>query len=205
MTPFDPVDIKNFDALLFDLDGTLVDSMPSHNKAWQTVFADLGHSITEEELYSLAGTPNLQTAEIFIDRFGLDIKATDVIEKKEGLFEKTLTRLQRINVVSNIAEAFYGSTPMGVVSGSSRERVIASLNATKLASLFNCIVSCDDTERAKPFPDPFLKAASLLQVNAERCLVFEDGAAGIEAATQAKMNIVYVKNPNLFWVKHPLS
>ena len=202
MKPFEYGMIHNYGALLFDLDGTLVDSMPAHNQAWIKVLKNYGVDLSEDILNKMAGTPNFKTAEIFISDFQLDAQPEKIVEQKEDLFVQSFKNLQKIPAVAAIAEKFYNILPMGIVSGSSRSRIIESLEVTNLTHFFNCIVSSDDTERGKPFPDPYELAARVLGVDPKTCLVFEDGAAGIEAALSAKMNVVYVKDGHLYdWSK----
>ncbi len=192
--------IMNYSALLFDLDGTLVDSMPAHNRAWQKALKSHGVDIADEELYKLAGTPNLKTAEIFVERFRLEVSPQVVVNKKESIFEMSLPLLEKVPVVAAIAQTFHKKVPLGIVSGSTRDRIQQTLSATGLGALFQCIVSCDDTKRGKPFPDPYELGAKLLGVSSNKCLVFEDGEAGIQAALSAQMDVVYVKFGNLyFW------
>ena len=202
MKPFEYGMIHNYGALLFDLDGTLVDSMPAHNQAWIQVLKKYGVDISEDILYKMAGIPNFRTAEIFIADYSIDVQPEQIVEQKEDLFVKSFKDLQKIPAVAALAEKFYKILPLGIVSGSSRARIIESLEITNLTHLFNCIVSSDDTERGKPFPEPYELAARLLGVDSKTCLVFEDGAAGIEAALSAKMNVVYVKDGYLYdWSK----
>lgn len=198
MKPFNTELISNYSALLFDLDGTLVDSMPAHNRAWQSALEPHGVDITEAELYKLAGTPNFQTAELFINRFQLDVSPEVIVNQKEAFFEVSLVALQIVPVVVEIARHFHRKIPLGIVSGSSKSRIGDSLAATGLGGIFDCIVSSDDTERGKPFPDPYELGARLLKVPPKQCLVFEDGDAGIQAARSAQMDIVYVKDGCLF-------
>jgi HAD superfamily hydrolase (TIGR01509 family) len=198
MIPFDLNLITNFRALVFDLDGTLVDSMPAHNRAWQQVLSDCGALVTEQELYQLAGTPNMATAKIFIERFQLTATPEDIVTEKESLFEKSLGSLRVIPSVAAIAEQFYSEKPLAIVSGSTRSRITETLAATGLSHLFQRIVSCEDTPEGKPHPAPFLLGAKLLKAPPHECLVFEDGEAGIIGAIAAQMSVVYVKQGQLF-------
>lgn len=192
-------DLSLAGALLFDLDGTIVDSMPSHNRAWQKTLSDLGVSISEEELYRLAGIPNLVTAQMFVDRYNLNVSAEDLVTTKELLFENSMELLQPVEAVAEIIRTYDGKLPMAVVSGSTRSRIIESLAAVGLSSMFKAVVSCEDTERGKPFPDPYLKAATLLEIAPQRCVVFEDGDAGIQSAESALMRVVKVSSGQLLF------
>jgi HAD superfamily hydrolase (TIGR01509 family) len=172
--------------------------MPAHNQAWQQSLKNYQAVVTETELFELAGIPNHQTAEIFIRKFGLPTTPEELVTAKENFFTESLPRLQRLESVTSLVVEFHGRMPLGVVSGSPLERIHQSLKATSLESYFQCLVSCDDTARGKPFADPYLLGAQRLGVLPEHCLVFEDGNAGIESARAAGMKVICVKNGGLF-------
>jgi beta-phosphoglucomutase-like phosphatase (HAD superfamily) len=190
--------IHNYSALLFDLDGTLIDSMPTHNQAWIQAFQLFNAVITEEALYKLAGTPNLKTAEIFIKEHQVSATPHEVVKAKESFFEKHLQTIQKISATTELVYQFHQKIPLAIVSGGNKPRVLKSLASADLLKYFNVIITCEDTPRGKPFPDPFLLGAQLLKVDPKKCLVFEDGDAGIESAKKAEMPLVHVVNGQLF-------
>lgn len=198
LKPFILSTIEDYDALLFDLDGTLIDSMPTHNRAWQMALAKRGVQISIAELLRLAGVPNLKTAEIFRDRYSLSDSAETIVEDKESLFTASLDSLRPLKAVADIAQTFYQKIPLAIVSGSTRLGITRTLEAVGLPALFNCVVSCEDTPQGKPHPAPYLLAAELLKVRPQNCLVFEDGAAGIQSARSANMSVVLVEEGQLF-------
>lgn len=201
--PFELNTLDDFAGLLFDLDGTLADSMPSHNRAWQKALLPYEVKLTTEQLMQLAGIPNHKTAEIFIERYSLPTTPETLVRAKEEYFERSLDQLKSVSKVEDIVQTYYQKKPLGLVSGSTKLSIDRSLKVLQLEDLFDCIVSCEDTTVGKPFPDPYLLAAKQLKVQPEQCLVFEDGDAGLESAKRANMSVVLVREGHLFhwWPK----
>lgn len=198
LLPFRIETLAPYKALLFDFDGTIVDSMPAHNQAWLKALAAQGVTLDLQELNDLAGVPNLQTAEIFIQRYKLETSAKDLASAKESQFEKSLPSLQEITPVTEIIRNHSQNKRMAIVSGSPRHRIEEGLNYFKLHPYFLTLISSDDAIPGKPHPAPFLLASQKLGVAPEHCLVFEDGLAGIESARAAQMTVVHIRNGGLF-------
>lgn len=187
--------LKSFDALLFDLDGTLVDSMPLHNKAWIETVANHGRAINEDMLLELAGISTLRTVEIFNDRYGWNLDPVLIAKEKESLYIKSLNNPENLKIAEEVLEVArknFESKKLAIVTGGERETVEKVISITGLRDLFPVVVCAEDTERGKQFPDPFLLAAEKLKVSPEKCLVFEDGDVGIKGAQSAGMGVVKV-------------
>jgi HAD superfamily hydrolase (TIGR01509 family) len=133
---------------------------------------------------------------------GLQMPVEEVAVRKENLYYEYLPKLKAVPEVLEVIEAAHGSLPFAVVSGSTRESVIASLESLNLLDKFQTLVCAGDYQRSKPHPEAFLLAAERLGVAPETCLVFEDTAMGIEAATAAGMASVKVLQP---WERSPKS
>lgn len=179
-------------ALLFDLDGTLANTMPMHNQAWIETLTSFNCNMTSEILYEYAGVPNLKTVELFNQRFGWSLDPEKVVEKKEAKFLAQLDFIAPINSTLEIVKHYYGTKPMAIVSGGNRFLVELILQKLKLSEYFTVCVCAESTLKGKPCPDPFLFAARELSVSPENCLVFEDGAPGIEGARSCGMSVVQV-------------
>ncbi|NDD91336.1 HAD family phosphatase [bacterium] len=179
-------------ALLFDLDGTLVDSMPIHNTVWEETLRENGCLITSEILQEYAGIPSERTIELLNDRFGWKLDPKRITETKEERAFELLSSLRPIPSVLQYVESYYQKVPLAVVSGGSRELVRRTLESTQLLRYFGAVISFNDAPRAKPHPDPFLMAAKKLRVSPLDCVVFEDGQAGIVAAKAAGMRVIQV-------------
>lgn len=175
------------EALLFDCDGTLVDSMPMHIEAWQTTLADYGVDLPKAFIDERAGMPTLAIVEQINVDFGVSLVPEQIVDEKEARYLKRLGELQPIEAVLATAQHHHGKMPMAVASGSVRKVVELSLNAVGAFELFTVFVTADDPVEAKPSPAIFLEAARQLNVSPTKCHVFEDGDHGITAAREAGM------------------
>ncbi|SBT37862.1 HAD family hydrolase [Micromonospora auratinigra] len=185
----------DFGAYLFDCDGTIVDSMPVHHRAWCAALDEWGCELPEDLFYAWGGRP---VADIIVDlneRHGLDMPVDAVARRREEAYQSFLPELTAVPEVLAHLEDAYGRVPFAVVSGSTRESVTASLAALGLLEKFETLVCAGDYARAKPDPECFLLGARRLGVPPERCLVFEDTDLGVQAATAAGMAAVRVPMP----------
>lgn len=185
----------DFRAYLFDCDGTVVDSMPLHYIAWKTALAEWGCDYPEDLFYQWGGKPIRQIIADLNAMKGLAMPVEDVAHRKEGLYYELLPRLTAVPEVLEEIKAQHGRIPFAIVSGSTRESVVKSLEVTHLLDKFDVLVCAGEYERSKPAPDPFLLAARKLNVAPEQCLVFEDTDLGIDAATAAGMQSVRILQP----------
>ena len=181
-----------FRAYFFDCDGTIADPMPLHYIAWKKALGEWGCAFDEELFYSWGGKPVDVIISTLNRMNGLKMPVEAVGLRKESLYYELLPQLKPIPEVLEQIEAEYGRIPFAVVSGSSRESVVSSLTVLKLLDKFDTIVAAEDYQNPKPAPDAFLLAAKNLGVAPRDCLVFEDTALGIQAATAAGMASVMV-------------
>jgi beta-phosphoglucomutase family hydrolase len=184
----------DFDGYIFDLDGTLLDTMPLHFQAWDAAMraAGLPHVLDEDYFYSLGGTPTRRVAELFGERYGLQLDPDAVFHHKEALFTELQSQVRLIEPVVAFARQMVATHPLAVASGGPRPIVQRSLEIAGLTALFRAVVTADDVVHGKPAPDMFLLAAKLLGVPPGRCLVFEDAELGIQGAQAAGMQVVRV-------------
>lgn len=185
----------DFRAYLFDCDGTIVDSMPLHYRAWKQALGEWGCAFPEDLFYAWGGKPVQEIISELNKMNGLNMPVEKLGEYKEGLYFQQLPTLQVIPEVLEHIDAQYGKIPFAVVSGGRRTSVVNSLTIVGLIDKFPAIVGAGDYARSKPAPDPFLLAAEKLGVAPEHCLVFEDTDLGIQAATAAGMKSVLVPGP----------
>lgn len=184
-----------FQAYLFDCDGTIVDSMPLHYIAWKSALAEWNCPFAEEVFYSWGGFPVTKIISLLNEQHGLAMPVTDVGQRKEELYYEALPHLKAVPEVLEHIEARHGQIPFAVVSGSTRESVTASLRSLQLLDKFQTLVCAGDYQKSKPDPEAFLMAAAQLGVAPASCLVFEDTDLGIQAATAAGMVSVKVPPP----------
>lgn len=184
----------NYKALIFDLDGTLADSMPVHFKAWCRALEDNGAPgvFPEDVFYAMGGRPTRDIVEIINGEQNLHLNPDRVALSKKKHFLRELETVGLIKEVAAIAEENRGKVPMAVASGGSREVVEKTLQLLNISDWFDEVVSSSEVENGKPAPDIFLEAASRLGVAPETCVVFEDGRAGIIGAREAGMEVVVV-------------
>jgi beta-phosphoglucomutase family hydrolase len=181
-----------FRAYLFDCDGTIADSMPLHYIAWKKALAEWNCEYDEDLFYSWGGKPVRNIIADLNAMQGLDMPIDAVANRKEGYYHELLPQLKGIEEVLEHIEAQHGRIPFAVVSGSRRSSVEGSLKVLNLLDKFDTIVAAEDYKNGKPAPDGFLLAAQRLGVAPAECLVFEDTALGIQAATAAGMASVLV-------------
>jgi beta-phosphoglucomutase-like phosphatase (HAD superfamily) len=185
----------DFAAYIFDCDGTLADTMPTHYRAWQSALGKHAENFPEAMFYELGGVPTVRIVEILNERHGLDLPVEKTVAEKEAIFLELSPQVAAIEPVVALAKQFYGIKPLAVASGGHRRIVMSTLRAIGIVDLFDAIVTAEDYQRGKPSPDPFLEAALRLDVPPEQCLVFEDTATGVAAATAAGMQFVLVPPP----------
>lgn len=181
-------------ALIFDIDGTLVDTMPTHFKAFRKVLGKYGIDFTKEIFNSLAGVPVVPQMEMLKKQFNPDnFIPIKVAKEKEEEYLKTLDEMKPIDLIYDILKQYHGKLPIACGTGGDRVVARRTLEVIGAADKVNVVVACDDVANGKPAPDTFLKCAQLLNVKPEYCLVFEDGQPGIDAAIAAGMMVVDVR------------
>lgn len=180
-------------ALIFDCDGTLVDSAPVYAKAWAAGFADAGGRMDEAWYLARNGLSEHVLMEAFERHSGLTLDRAGVVARMRAAYVEQMGLLREIALVAAVARAFHGRKPMAVASGGPAALVRPSLERLGLAGLFDAVVTLDDVGVPKPAPDLFLHAAGLLRVAPAACLVFEDSDTGLEAAHRAGMAAIDVR------------
>lgn len=184
----------DFAGYIFDCDGTLVDTMPLHYRAWDKAMqhAGLKGQLSEELFYSLGGMPTRQVAAVMAKHYHLTIDVDYVFHHKEELFLEMQAEMKVIQPVVDFARKLHGRAPMSVASGGPKPVVKKTLELMGLDGLFPVVVTPEDVTHGKPSPEMFLLAAKLMGVPPEKCLVFEDAKPGIDAAHAAGMACVIV-------------
>jgi beta-phosphoglucomutase-like phosphatase (HAD superfamily) len=181
-------------ALIFDCDGTLVDSMPLHMKAWESAFNRLNEKYDEDFLFSLKGMKETDIIKLYNSTFGTVIDPDNIVKIKHDFFQANIKLVEPVKPVVDVAKKYFGRLPLAVVSGSVKDIVRRELEVTGIIKLFDVILTADDPFRPKPAPDIFLAAAEFLRIPPGDCVVFEDGDPGLEAAVNAGMKTVDVRN-----------
>ena len=186
--------LQAYDALLFDCDGTLADTMPAHYRAWLHVTAAHGIAFDESRFYGLGGRPTRDILATLAHEAGLDLDLDHGVQQKEAAFLAQLDRVAAIDPVVDVVRRSRGLVPMAVVTGGHRAVCTRILEHVGIAAAFDTLVASEDTDRHKPEPEPFLEAARRLGARPQRCVVWEDSDLGIEAARRAGMEWIDVRS-----------
>ena len=187
---------RDFKAVIFDMDGVIVNSEPLHEVAFLETFAELGYGDTHGIRFAdYLGRSDRALWNVFVERHQpkqsiqelTDLKESrliDVLRQKEPLFPDA----------PRIIDALSQKYPLAVASGSVHRVIAEVLKLQNLRRFFKEVVSAEDVKQGKPSPDIFLRTASLLGVAPEDCCVIEDTTAGIEAARAARMPVIAITN-----------
>jgi beta-phosphoglucomutase len=182
-------------AFLFDLDGTLIDTMPWHFKTWQMVVQEMGSPLEGEALMNeLYGNGAELMNRLIPGRTFTEEEAKSIVDAKEEryrqLYGKQITVLEGAREF--LEEALLQQITMGIGTASNQANIDFALDQLHLHSYFNAIVGADDVQLSKPHPETWLKLADALQTPPEQCIVFEDAPKGVEAAQKAGMKAVAI-------------
>ena len=179
--------------LIFDCDGTLVDSMPLHWSAWDTVCKRHGIEFSEKRHYAMGGIPSRKILAMLKEEQGQDFDPDEVSREKEVAYLPLMPEVELIEPVVAIARKHRGRIPMAVATGGRTQFIRPLLERLDIADWFSALVTSDDVANPKPAPDTYLKAAALLGVPAEECRAFEDTDLGMDSIRAAGMEAVDVR------------
>ena len=175
-------------AIIFDMDGVLVDSLPAHLKAWQAFLKQHGVAYTKEDFAREIGPSTKELMAARITKHQLPLALDQAVEEKERLFEAQQPML--FPGVPETLRSLQKRYALGVATSADRTLASSVLGRTQIASCFQTLVGSDEVARAKPDPALFLQAANRLGIKPEACVVVEDSPRGIEAAKAAKMRVI---------------
>jgi len=183
-------------AVVFDMDGLMIDSEPLHKEAWQTTLLRFGHEMDEALFARLVGLRISEDAVLLREHFRLPTAAETLARQRNALFLASLPG--RVQAMPGLRELMTEIGRRGLrralaTSGERRyvETVMRELN---LDGVFDATVVAEDVTRGKPWPDVYLLAAQRLGLPPARCMVLEDAPNGVAAAKSAGMQCVAVPN-----------
>lgn len=175
--------------LIFDLDGTLADTMPYHFKGWQKACRRYGIDMDTAFLRKHTGSPGWIIAAELIENYKLNGSVTvdEIMDEKIKEFFNLQHLIKPIEPVTDIVKRYHGTVPMAVGTGGHRDAVERTLKITGLRDYFEIIVTANDVNNFKPHPETFLRCAEMMGLPPEKIEVFEDSDLGIQAAINAGM------------------
>ena len=179
-------------ALIFDMDGTMVDNMMTHHRGWQKTLAAYGLHLTLEEVMATCHGKNVEIIErLFPGRFDLAERERISFEKESGYRAIFLPELRLVPGLAELLEiAHQHDIPMGIGTAAPKANVDVVLDNLHIRHYFKTVVHADDVEKGKPEPEVFFKVADRLGVPRPKCLVFEDSPTGAKTALNAGMKAI---------------
>jgi len=197
------IDLARYKGLIFDMDGTLIDSMPAHVESWRLTSLHFDFPFDSDWLYACGGKPSYKIVSDINHKYGLSLSLNDVSNFKQHMFFTLDYDNSRIEETCSIFEKYKLSKKIAVGTGSKRENAINLLKNNQLLNDLDALVTASDVENHKPAPDTFLKACKLMDLMPDECIVFEDTELGKQAAHAGGMDCILVTKRGL--VFHSVS
>jgi len=185
---------QHYQAFLFDLNGTMIDDMHYHIKAWHRILNDLGAGLSLQEVKEECYGKNHEMLErIFPGRFSTEEKNRMSLQKEQQYQDQFRPNLKLIEGLHDfLARAHGAGIKTAIGSAAILFNVDFVLDGLDIRRYIDAIISADDVELSKPHPETFLKCAEELSVAPEHCLIFEDAPKGVEAALNAGMDCMVI-------------
>jgi len=187
-------------AVLFDMDGVIVDTEPLHRKAYFNMFEDVGVDVSNTLYDSFTGQATLPICTTLCEHFKLNQKPSELVALKRKHFKylfDTDTDLQLIDGVLDVIQDYHNNgLTLVLASSASMKNINRIFERFDLDQYFKAKISGADLKASKPHPEIFIRAAELAEERRENCMVIEDSTNGIKAAKAAQIYCVGFKSPN---------
>lgn len=186
--------LDQYQALIFDMDGTIIDTMPSHAKAWEITGEHFGYQVDSSVMYELGGATTYTIGREIMQRANMPMELLEEVAQMKRKIAMDLTyEHSSLLPTFEIIQRYSGKKPLAVGTGAHRVQAYKLLDKFNLRPYFNTIVDADDVKQHKPSPETFLLCAERLGVAPKHCLVFEDADLGIQAALAGGMDVFDVR------------
>ncbi len=195
MQPHCSIDVRRYRAVLFDLDGVITDTMQFHYEAFHQAFKRLGLDVKPLDIFTREGMPSMKLGRALVEEYGVTVSDEELkktVEEKRELYRQIAEGKIRAypRVPETLAMLRENGVKLALVTGSNRKSVTKVVDEAGLAGMFDAIVTSEDTEKGKPFPDPYLRGIEMLGVDKAYSVVVENSPMGIKAAKAAGVDYV---------------
>lgn len=181
--------------MLFDFDGTLVDTMPIHFEAYRRTFAEMQLELTASDYYANVGGTGLETIPKFLRGRPAPWSTAEIHRRKKDVLSSLLDELELQSLpTAHLLPLLHGRVPMAIATSGARPGIEKMIRRLGWTGYFGAVVTADEVTRGKPAPDLFLTAAARLGVDPAACLAFEDTDDGVAAARAAGAQVIDVRH-----------
>jgi beta-phosphoglucomutase len=192
--------MTKIEACIFDLDGVIVDTARYHYLAWKELAAELGFIFTPEDNERLKGVSRMKSLEILLEVGGVTLdenRKLELAERKNRQYVSYIEKMTPDEILPGVIDFLKSIRLKGIKTalGSASKNTPLIIERVQLNSYFDVVIDGNKVSEAKPNPEVFLKGAHELGVSPSNCIVFEDAAAGVEAAIRGGMKCVGIGKP----------
>jgi beta-phosphoglucomutase len=180
-------------ALIFDVDGVLVDSMPYHADAWKEALEEVGIHITRQDIYEIEGSNRLGVVRLMFEKAGRTPQPNDfkdIPAKKREIFFR-INEVEVFDDIDKCLNLLKKRYRLAVVSGADG-KIVHSIMDRFFPGVFDAVITGEDVKEGKPSPEPYLKAVEMLDVRTDECMVFENAPMGVESAKRAGLYCIAI-------------
>ena len=190
--------LSSYRGLIFDLDGTLIDSMPFHVKAWCQVAKEHGFEIDPNDIYRIAGSASIDIAEHYKKQGRPVGDSSEYVQRKMAIYRSHVDEIRIFEkIFDTLKKCRQSGAKIAIGTGSSRDNALEVLNRKGILDYVDVVITSSDVKAHKPNPDTFLAAADKMGLSPRECCVFEDGGLGLVAAVNGGFDCIEVSDNDM--------